>query len=245
MNLIQLSEHCYCSTFDRDYDRPRLGYVHSQGQAIMIDAGNSPAHLTEFLTLIQEANLPLPQMMILTHWHWDHVFGLVSSHVSSICTQKTQAKLKMMQAWKWDDEAMRHRVDTGEDIAFCDEYMRKEYLDPQTIQVVLATNTFDTEHKLKVGDLDLTLRWIDNDHSDDACVVHIEQDKILFLGDIYTENYHNGPPHYTQTKLRALVSALEKIDFKLAIHGHDRFRYNDELIQELHTILDQLDKKKD
>jgi glyoxylase-like metal-dependent hydrolase (beta-lactamase superfamily II) len=245
MKLIQLSKHCYCSDFDRDYDRPRLGYVYSQDQALMIDAGNSPAHYHAFIKLIQDADLPTPQLLVLTHWHWDHVFGLVASDIPSICTEKTQTKLEMMQTWLWDEQSMQTRLLTGEDIAFCDEYMRKEYTDPQSIRVVTANQTFKQEQNLTLGDLNIKLKAIDNDHSEDACVVYVEPDKVLFLGDIYTENYHNGPPHYTQAKLSSLIHELKQVEFNVAIHGHDRFRYQDELIQELKQALSELEQKKD
>jgi len=240
MELIQLSKHCYCSDFDRDYDRPRLGYIVQGDCAVMIDAGNSASHYQSFLDALTQHQLPKPSLLILTHWHWDHVFGLHACDFKSLATLDTQAKLMQMQTWTWDDQAMARRLETGEDIEFCDIYMRKEYPDRSAIHVALATNTFRGSHTLKCHQLKIDVVAIDNDHSEDACVVLIKDDKVLFLGDIYTENYHAGPAHYTVEKLSSLITSLKALDFEIAIHGHDQLRSKDELLLELTTSLNQL-----
>ncbi len=240
MQLIQLSKHCYCSDFDRDYDRPRLGYVVQGDDAVMIDAGNSASHYRSFLDMLAHHQLPKPKLLILTHWHWDHVFGLHACDVKSLATAPTQAKLMQMQTWTWDDQAMARRLNTGEDIEFCDIYMRKEYPDRSAIHVALASDTFRDFHSFNCQQLNVEVIAMDNDHSEDACVVLIKEDKVLFLGDIYTENYHAGPAHYTYEKLSSLISSLERLEFEVAIHGHDRLRFKDELLLELRTQLNQL-----
>lgn len=237
MQLIQLSKHCYATDFDRDYDRPRLGYIHQGECAFMIDAGNSADHYQTFLDLLIQHQLPKPQLLILTHWHWDHVFGLHACDFTTLASEKTQAKLRQMQTWTWDDQAMKQRLETGEDIEFCDIYMRKEYPDRSLIKVALAKETFVDATSTHCHDLEVKIQSIENDHSEDASVVYIPEDKILFLGDAYTENYHNGPAHYTKPKLTALIKGLEALDFEVAIHGHDRLRHKDELLEELRNSL--------
>ncbi|WP_306299211.1 MBL fold metallo-hydrolase [Brevibacillus brevis] len=42
----------------------------------LIDAGNSPAHAALFRKSLQRLGARLPDLLILTHWHWDHTFGM-------------------------------------------------------------------------------------------------------------------------------------------------------------------------
>ena len=233
----KLSEHCYCSDFDSNLDRPRLGYVHDEHEGILIDVGNSPAHLSAMLKELEDLGLPKPTRAILTHWHWDHVYGLHAFDGQSYATNATQAQLIKMTHWAWDDASMRARLKSGEDIKFCDTYIRKEYPQRSAIRIGPATHTFEKTLTLTLESLTLHALALDNDHAPDACVVWIPKEKILFLGDIYTEDYHHGPAHYTTVKLSSLIKHLDQLNFTLAIHGHDRFWHKDELIEELNRIL--------
>ncbi|PAC80536.1 Zn-dependent hydrolase, partial [Bacillus sp. 7788] len=57
-------------------DRPILGMVVGSNKTLMIDAGNSKEHAKYFIKeTLKHENLT-PDMVVLTHWHWDHIFGL-------------------------------------------------------------------------------------------------------------------------------------------------------------------------
>ena len=53
-------------------DRPALGYIRGDRRALMVDAGNSPAHVRQFLRSLEAEGLPAPDLAVLTHRHWDH-----------------------------------------------------------------------------------------------------------------------------------------------------------------------------
>jgi glyoxylase-like metal-dependent hydrolase (beta-lactamase superfamily II) len=189
----------------------------------MIDAGNSPAHLNQFLEACLKLGLDKPDFILLTHWHWDHVFGLAESRIPSICTNLTQLKLSEMGTWKWDDESMQQRLDWGEDIEFCDINMRVEYQDCTKIKARTADITFKDELQMDCGEITVVMKHLDNDHAIDSCVIYVPEEKILFLGDIISPDYHHGEPHYTQPKFTALWENLMSYDFEIAIHGHTEF----------------------
>lgn len=74
--LTQISPDIYILPFDSHRDRPNLGYIHGEKYSVLVDAGNSEAHLTAMLVAIEETGLPAPKIALITHWHWDHTFGM-------------------------------------------------------------------------------------------------------------------------------------------------------------------------
>lgn len=218
--LTQLTDHIYISDFDTSNDRPRLAYIKGSRFNVMIDAGNSPAHFELFLSECHELGLKDPDYILLTHWHWDHTYGLANTKIPAICSDLTQLKLEEMSRWKWTDEAMKNRLANGEDIEFCDENLRIEYRDISTIKVRSADITFTHKLTIDCGDISCVMLLVDNDHSIDSSIIFVPEEKTLFLGDIISEDYHHGEPHYTKEKFYALWNHLQSYDFDFAIHGH-------------------------
>lgn len=218
--LTQITPNIYISDFDSSNDRPRLGYIKGSRFNVMIDAGNSPAHFDSFHHDCQLLGLDEPDFILLTHWHWDHVFGLSRTSIPAICSTLTQEKLNEMSLWKWDDEAMNDRLITGEDIEFCDINMRIEYTNPMDIIVRKADLFFENELKIDLGDRTCILKRLDNDHAIDSVVIYVPEDKVLFLGDIISPDYHHGDPYYTKVKYDSLFKELFSFDFEYAVHGH-------------------------
>lgn len=218
--LTQITPHIYISNFDSNNDRPRLGYIKGSKFNIMIDAGNSPTHYISFIHDCELLDLKEPDFILLTHWHWDHVFGLSGSSVPAICSKLTQDRLNEMSLWKWDNESMKQRLVTGEDIEFCDLNIRIEYENPLDIIVRKADILFDNQLIIDLGDRTCILKRIDNDHANDSVVIFIPEEKVLFLGDIISPDYHHGDAHYTKKHFDNLINELFTFDFKYAIHGH-------------------------
>jgi glyoxylase-like metal-dependent hydrolase (beta-lactamase superfamily II) len=74
--LNQISQHVYWLPPDATTDRPTLGAVVGERATLIVDAGNSPAHAELFLNELANAGAPAPAYLVLTHSHWDHVFGV-------------------------------------------------------------------------------------------------------------------------------------------------------------------------
>ena len=137
MQLKRFSDRIWYLPHSEETDRPILGYVRGDRCSLMIDAGNSPAHVELFCHALREQKLPLPDYCVLTHWHWDHTFGIAAlkeqtpqadGHPAQViaCTATSQ-KLAAVADWEWTDAAMRERLRTGQDIEFCDQCIRREY----------------------------------------------------------------------------------------------------------------------
>ncbi|CAM5678520.1 Zn-dependent hydrolase OS=Lysinibacillus sphaericus OX=1421 GN=LS41612_04895 PE=4 SV=1 [Lysinibacillus sphaericus] len=65
-------------------------------------------------------------MVVLTHWHWDHIFGLSAlRHMVSIASEKTKTAMEQLIPFSWSDEALDARVKEGIEIEFCARAIKK------------------------------------------------------------------------------------------------------------------------
>ena len=83
MELTKVTDCVWFYPFEKERDRPILGYIKGDHFSVAVDAGHSEAHTKEFYSALEEAGLPLPNITVLTHWHWDHTFGMHA--VNGLC----------------------------------------------------------------------------------------------------------------------------------------------------------------
>ena len=93
MKLTHLTEHIWITDHEQRRDRPKLGYIHTNERTIAIDAGHSKEHVQEFYDLLAQENLPLPELTLITHWHWDHTFGMHAVHGLTCVEKNTEQEL--------------------------------------------------------------------------------------------------------------------------------------------------------
>ena len=76
MKLTSVTDRVWFYPLEKERDRPILGYIRGDNFSVAVDAGHSQAHTGEFYAALEYAGFPLPKITILTHWHWDHTFGM-------------------------------------------------------------------------------------------------------------------------------------------------------------------------
>ncbi len=219
MQLKKITPHIYYSEPEEKTDRPVLGYIVGDKRAVMVDAGNSKAHYLAYLKLLEENKLPLPEVCVITHWHWDHTFGIHALQQESLAHIKTNQKLREMSLWEWTDTAMNERLQQGIEISFADTCMREEYVNVNDIRVIPATTEIQDYTELGCGGITCQCIHLPSAHSDDSIVVYIPEEKVVFIGDIYGDDlYHGGKRDLEKTQ--KLHDELKKLDFETAVPGH-------------------------
>lgn len=206
--------------FSEATDRPNLGYVCGKRQAIMIDAGNSPRHVREYRQTLQKLAAMPPAYAAITHWHWDHTFGMCAVHAKTVASQETAVVLDRVRRWAWTPEAMAARLESGEDIPFCDERIRLEYPDLSEIRVKRPDLTIAGEKVLDLGGLHCRLIPMDTPHSRDGLLVLVPEEGVLFGGDADGEDFYDGGGTYDKRRLERFIAWLEEMDFAWYIPGH-------------------------
>lgn len=210
MELKRLSRRVWLSPFDDARDRPSLGYLKGDKLTLAVDAGHSKAHVEEFYDALRAEGLPLPDLTVATHWHWDHTFAIPFVHGLTVAGERTQTHLR---------EVVDHWDDRGGERYFkeLDEHIALEYGDAP-ITVSTADLTFGDRLTLDLGGLTVECFHLVSPHTDDSTFLLVPEEKLLFLGDAISGAYPNwiADPE----KRKAQIAELEKLDFQTAVGGH-------------------------
>lgn len=166
MPVERISEHVWWLA-PGPPDRPSLCAVVGERWTLALDAGSSRSHTREFLDGLPER----PAAVAYTHAHWDHVFGGVEIGGLVVAHNLTARRLDELAAVDWNDEA--NVSDT----------VRQELPAPRVVEIAPADVVFAERIDLDLGGVGVTVEHVGGDHCDDACVMLVEPDALLFLGD--------------------------------------------------------------
>jgi glyoxylase-like metal-dependent hydrolase (beta-lactamase superfamily II) len=221
----------YYSEPDHSRDRPVLGAIFGQEKALMVDAGASPAHALEFLHALRDERglLPSwrPDCAVLSHWHWDHSFGLSALGIPCYAHPACVDRLRGLQGLSWSDGALDGRVRAGSELRFCADMIAAEYGPDnpalplgRDIRIALPELLVDRPMAVDIGGAAVEFMPIDSDHSDDCLVVLVRQARTVFLGDITGAAYYEKPVAYRAARVLRLFSALWDLPVDFYIEGH-------------------------
>jgi glyoxylase-like metal-dependent hydrolase (beta-lactamase superfamily II) len=217
--LMRLSPHVVYLPADVP-DRPALCAVSGPRGTVMLDGGSSDAHARLFLDALAAHGIPAPRFVALTHWHWDHVFGAAETGAAVIALRETADQLRIMAAQAWDDAALAARVASGEEIPFCAENIALELPEPRRVRIAEADIVFSGVLSLDLGGVTCHIHHVGGDHAADACVMHVPEDGVLFLGDCLYEAVYAPVRYYTRARLLPLLDRIESFGAAVCIEGH-------------------------
>ena len=237
LKLIKVTDRLYYLPHYEKNDWCTIGLVIGDDHVLMLDSGASRRHVEMFMQQLEENNLPKPDLCFLTHWHWDHTYGLAHlQNVTSFATKNTNELLKKMQGWGWSDEDMKNRIETGEDLAFSYPHINDEYPDKSEIKISTATVVFKENLTIDLGGVTVKLKVLENSHSYDCAVAYIQEEKCIFLGDIHYEDLLPKQPAYYADSHSNLITGLRKFDFDKVLSGHQMLMTNVDLYAQLSNV---------
>jgi len=235
--IERIGERFWYQTPVSETDRPILGMVVGSKKTLMIDAGNSEAHTRYFLKELANRQVPQPDLLALTHWHWDHIFGLSAlDGVVSFAHHETKEAMEKLIPLSWSNEALDERVQAGMEIEFCATAIKKEFPEERNITIALPTITFEGRMEMDLGGLTCVLQHVGGDHASDSVVIYIKEEKILFLGDSIYADIFSPKTNYTIDKTRELLNQLETFEAETYILSHTGAISREEYQQEV-TLL--------
>lgn len=242
----KVTDHIYIREYMHYTDRPNIGLIVGSQRVLLFEAGNSQAHVELLKQELEDANLPMPDYVALSHWHWDHSFGAHAWNIPVIAGAGTAAQLRRMRSWTWDDKAMQDRVDRGEEIAFCTEMIKREFPDRSRIQIIAPDLVFEQSLTLDLGGVTCQLIHARGPHADDSVIAYIPEDRFLFLGDSNCKDLYGKPWHfdieheedfvpvtmalpYDPELVDAYLRLLNTLDFTKCISGHSDWMTKEQL----------------
>ena len=208
--LKRLTEHIWYMPFESERDRPNLCYVKGNNWNLAIDAGHSAAHTREFYELLEKENLPLPSLTVLTHWHWDHTFGMHA--VNGLCLANSKTNMYLSE---WKEKIEKNGP---EEFFSIHETIRREYGGNTNVIVKQADMIFSGEITLDLGGCMVRVIQTEAPHTDDSTLIYVDDDKTLFLGDAIGADFFTG---IKRTDLcEKLADTIKKINPEICLEGH-------------------------
>lgn len=234
LKLVKVTDRIYYLPHYEKNDWCTIGLVIGNRHTMMLDAGASARHVEMFSRELKENGLPKPDLCALTHWHWDHTYGLAHLFgVTSFASKRTNDLLKNMQKWGWSDEEMKKRIETGEDLAFSYPHINDEYPDKSLIKIASSTVEYTDKLTVDLGGVTVKLKTLENSHSHDCAIAYIPEEKCIFLGDIHYEDLLPEKPAYYADSHEKLITGLRKFDFDKVLSGHQPLMTNAQLYAQL------------
>lgn len=210
MKLERLTDRVWFYPKEEERDRPVLGYIRGDNWSLAVDAGHSDAHVEEFYKALEAEGFPLPSLTVLTHWHWDHTFGMHAINGLSLANAKTNEYLR-----DFKDKIEKNGPEVFLNIH---ESIRREYAGNRPVKVVTADMEFSGEMILDAGNCRIRVFQTKAPHTDDSTLVEIVDEKILFLGDSTCDDFYTGIKDMTLAK--ELASAIESTGAEICLEGH-------------------------
>ena len=223
MELYRYSDRIYYSAYEEKRDRPALGYIRGDKYSIAIDAGHSDAHVEEFYEQLNQEKLPLPQLTILTHWHWDHTFAMHKIHGLSVANKRTNAYLKDFIAARSpkEDEKFLH----------LDPSIALEYAGNREIVVVPADIEFEGQITFDAGNITAFAYEAPSAHTDDSTLIYVPEEKVLFFGDALSGVFPTWVAD--PVLLKAFIETIEESEAEYCIGGHWPIFRKEDLVRQL------------
>lgn len=212
MTFCSLTPRVHYLSHDPARDRPLLGYIQGDRHTLAIDAGYSAAHVWDFYRTLGNQGLPLPEFTVLTHWHYDHTFGLHAVHGLRIAHQRTNDFLYQQQRLARDPAYLAQ-------LRAEDPHFRLEYPDPSKVCIQPADLIFPDSLTLDLGHCTARIFHTPSPHSEDTTCILIPEEGVLFLGDATSEDFFNNG-YMDRAKLTHLTDTIRSIDCSLCVLSH-------------------------
>lgn len=238
--LHQVSRHVWWFTPESRTDRPSLCLVVGSTGTLMLDVGASVQHTQDFLQAVSSVGLPSPDFAVLTHWHWDHSFGIDALNIPILAHQITASNLKRISSYDYSDAGLDDLVQQGIEVEMIRKHMRIEMTNSQRQALTLRQPDIiiDKTYQYDLGNVICDVVHIGGDHAEDSCVMYISEDKVLFLGDCLYDDVYSEPSIYTD-KILQVISNIEGFGADQFIMGHADEVYDKQHISRWFAIIRQ------
>ena len=213
VHLRKIGPHTWVYLFDSIKDRPNLGYIKGTNMALAVDAGHSSSHVMDFYDALEKEMLPLPDITVITHWHWDHTFGMHAVHGKTMARPETNTQLKRIQQEMRDDQGYAKRFINS------DVCIRREYAGGVPLKVVSAQEEVTENICIDLGGVHAQICYAESPHTEDALLIYVPEDRVVLLS---TFRVCAPSPSWRMNfrRLEALEQQIRALDVRTVIDGH-------------------------
>jgi glyoxylase-like metal-dependent hydrolase (beta-lactamase superfamily II) len=234
VGLTKLSEHVYAAV---DYKNAtpagnsygaNSGVVIGNDAVLVVDTRISAKKAQEFIADIRKVTDKPIKYVVNTHYHLDHSWGNCEFVKLGAVVIGQENGPQLTSRYK---EGISHPENyglTAKDIS-------GTTISPPTI-------TFKDALRVDLGGVTVSLSYLGHTHTNDSIVALVDQDGVLFAGDILFVQYHPTMGEAdVQGWLKALAE-LEKTSAKIIVPGHGPVSTVED-IKEMKIYMEQFDKQ--
>lgn len=183
------------------------GIVITSEGVVVIDALGSPPLAQRLIDEIATVTrLPI-RMVIVTHYHADHIYGLQAFKARGVQIVGHRAAREYLHS-----DTARLRLEASRQELF-------PWVDENT-QLLEPDRWIDDEASLRVGDTEFILRHVGPAHTPEDLVVYLPKVGVLFAGDLV---FRGRIPYVGQANSRRWIDAIDKLmsfQARLIVPGH-------------------------
>ncbi len=171
-------------------------------------------------------------IVVNSHWHSDHVKGNQAfAGAKVVATEKTLEVMKKMKLrYDTEPEVIKRDVEKdlasvlagpdGEDRILNEGYDRGHLDGLPTLKYTLPTETFGERVELGGGRRQAEAVTYGGGHTVSDSLLHLPEDRVLFLGDLLFINYQPYLADGNPVELLRILDRIEALDAKTLVPGH-------------------------
>jgi glyoxylase-like metal-dependent hydrolase (beta-lactamase superfamily II) len=244
--LNKITESIFTMPNNDETDRPSLGLICGSKYSLIVDSGNSPMHAKEFLSEISLLKKSPLKYLILTHYHWDHIFGIQEMNLMTIAHQNTIKKINEIKYMKLDDSSLERYVREGIFSESTINNIKKEFTVREDFIVGDVDLLYKDELEIDLGGMICVIKAVGGPHTDDSTIIYVPSEKVMFLGDCIYGSSKNGKYGIDKEKLCKMINIIEGYDADYFIISHESV-YNrhqmDDLWKQLKMLSELTEKE--
>ncbi|GAO36956.1 beta-lactamase [Sulfuricella sp. T08] len=213
---VKLSPHSYyveglagAASSENQGFMSNAGFVVTPGGVVVFDTLGSPPLATELIRQIRKITTQPIRLVIVSHYHADHIYGLQA--------------FKALGAEIWAHQ--RGREYLASDEATNRLAQRRESLFPwidETTRLLPADKWLDGDTSFEMGGLHFDLVYMGPAHSPEDMAMIVKEDKVLYSGDLV---FTGRVPFVGNADSKAWLNSLDrllKLQPKTMVPGHGK-----------------------
>lgn len=180
MEVEQVSEHAYYVNgragiaTDNEGFISNAGFVVTDEGVVVFDALGTPSLAAALLERIQKITNQPVKYVVMSHYHADHIYGLQVFKDLGAEVYAPQGSLDYIHS------------EAAEDRLFERQLSLKPWVNEDT-RIVVPDTIISGLKRFSLGGLDFTINYLGKAHSEGDLAMLVEQDRVLFSGDIIFE----------------------------------------------------------
>ena len=180
MQVMQMSEHAYyvkgvsgIATANQGFIS-NAGFVITKEGVVVFDALGTPSLATALLERIRKITDQPIKRLVLSHYHADHIYGIQVFKNAGAKVYAPEGSLDYIHS-----EAAALRLEERQLSLY-------PWVNDDT-KIIVPDVIISGSNKFNLGGLDFTINYLGKAHSDGDLAMLVEQDRVLFSGDIIFE----------------------------------------------------------